>query len=107
MKNWKGELDALVAETMAFVKAVLPAASTETLSAADIAPTDAGKVVASPEIASPTSEPSDLGEQSTASERAEIERRLANFKAHQDRWTKEREEYANSVLDRIKPRKPN
>ncbi len=86
MHDWKSELDALVAETTAFAKSL--------------------KV----EIEGPRSLPKEAIERSGlsapdygGSEREEIKKRVESFKAHQKRFMREREEFANSLLRRIRP----
>ncbi|MFB6451152.1 hypothetical protein [Bradyrhizobium tunisiense] len=86
MHDWKSELDALVAETMAFAKSL--------------------KV----EIERPRPHPKVVDERVGlslpdygASERDEIRKRVECFKAHQERFMREREEYADSLLRRIRP----
>ncbi|MGY8639166.1 hypothetical protein RAD15_42570 [Bradyrhizobium sp. 14AA] len=86
MHDWKSELDALVAETMAFAKSL--------------------KV----EIERPRPQPKEVDERDGlsvpdygASERDEIRKRVESFKAHQERFMCEREEYADSLLRRIRP----
>ncbi|MDA9448265.1 hypothetical protein XI01_16335 [Bradyrhizobium sp. CCBAU 21360] len=86
MHDWKSELDALVAETMAFARAM--------------------KV----EIEQPTSQRKEIVERGDlgmpdhgGSERDEIRKRVESFKAHQERFIREREEYADSLLRRIGP----
>jgi hypothetical protein len=81
MNNWKTDLDALVEETMAFTKGVrvqlpLPRAVVEPnrLPAVNL----------------------------NNSERDEIRQRVANFKAHQERFAREREDYAASLLERMR-----
>jgi hypothetical protein len=81
MNNWKTDLDALVEETMAFAKGVrvqlpLPRAVVEPnrLPAVNL----------------------------NNSERDEIRQRVANFKAHQERFAREREDYAASLLERMR-----
>ena len=74
MNNWKTDLDALVEETMAFTKGVrvqlpMPRAVVE-----------------------PNWMPLNN------SERDEIRQRVANFKAHQERFAREREDFAASLL---------
>ena len=113
MSNWKTELDAFVRETMAFVEAVRPQRpiSTETIVTPRQLPLDmpehfqqpAPTVSEHPHAVSnetaeqPRLEPMKWG----GSEREEIRRRVANFKAHQQRFTKEREDYAASTLIRV------
>ncbi|MHB0772900.1 hypothetical protein ACYCVF_31920 [Bradyrhizobium sp. 1.29L] len=83
MHDWKSELDALVAETTAFARSL--------------------KVDEQPQ-------PKKVAEQVTpsvpdygGSERDEIRKRVETFQAHQERFMREREEYADSLLRRIKP----
>lgn len=83
MHDWKSELDALVAETTAFARSL--------------------KVDERPQ-------PKEVVEQDTASvpvyggsERDEIRKRVESFQAHQERFMREREEFADSLLRRIKP----
>jgi len=86
MHDWKSELDALVAETMAFARSL--------------------KV----EIEPPRPEPKEALERGGlsvpdhgGSERDEIRKRVESFKAHQERFLRERAEYADSLLRRIRP----
>jgi hypothetical protein len=93
MKDWKKELDAFVAETVAFVKAVNPAP-------ANCAPATTSK--REPPATSVTSS-APLREKAlvapwAAKEREEIRRRLADFKAHQERLMRERDEFAKTML---------
>jgi len=81
MNNWKTDLDALVEETMAFTRGVrvqlpMPRAVVEPnrLPAVNL----------------------------NNSERDEIRQRVANFKAHQERFAREREDYAASLLERMR-----
>jgi hypothetical protein len=80
MADWKADLDAFVNETMAFAKGIsherpLPREMVERFGL----------------------KPMDWG----GPEREEISRRVANFKAHQQRFMTERENYAASVLKRM------
>lgn len=84
MNDWKSELDVLVAETMAF---------TNSLKVVVNAPQSL------PEHAVERDGLSTLG----GSEREEIKKRVESFKAHQERFTREREQYANSLLGRLRP----
>lgn len=86
MYDWKSELDALVAETMAFTRSL--------------------KV----EIERPRPQPKEVAERVEysepdygGSERDQIRKRVESFKAHQERFMREREEYADSLLRRIRP----
>jgi hypothetical protein len=80
MINWKADLDSLVDETMAFVKSV-------------------GVEPPAPRIiVEPNRMPSVNW---MSSEREEIGQRVANFKAHQQRFMREREDYAASEWKRM------
>jgi len=90
MSDWKAELDALVSETMDFarnLRSQLPVS------------------IASPEPIRPEPvklEPMNWG----GSEREEIQRRVANFKAHQQHHTRQREDYAASEWKRMLASRP-
>jgi hypothetical protein len=80
MADWKADLDAIVNETMALAKGIsherpLPREMVERVG---LKPLDWG-----------------------GPEREEISRRVANFKAHQQRFIRDREDYAASVLKRM------
>jgi hypothetical protein len=80
MADWKSDFDALVNETIAFAKGIsherpLPREVVERVGP----------------------KPMDWG----GPEREEISRRVVNFKAHQQRFIREREDYAASVLKRM------
>ena len=111
MSNWKAERDALVSETMAFVEAVRSQRPISTEAVAPIqlplgvpvqfqlpAPTvsEHAQVVSDETAEQPRLEPMKWG----GSEREEIGKRVATFKAHQLRFTQEREHYALSTLMR-------
>ena len=86
MRDWKSELDALVAETTAFTRSLKK------------------------DIEHPRPQPQAVPKRDGlsvpvhgASERDEITKRVESFKAHQERFMREREEYADSLLRRIRP----
>lgn len=80
MTNWKADIDALIDETMAFAKRI------------DVAPPMPRTIV----------EPNRMPFVNwLSSEREEIGQRVANFKAHQQRFMRERENYAASIWKRI------
>jgi hypothetical protein len=83
MVDWKADLDSLVQDTKAFVQRVHQEAP---LSGTIVEP---GR--------KPTSE-------WAKSEREEIRRRVANFKAHQERFMREREDHAAAELKRMRDR---
>ena len=80
MLDWKVSLDTLIEETMAFAKSVR---------AESMMP----RTVVEPYVAPPVNW--------TGSEREEIARRVANFKVHQQRFMREREDYAASEFKRM------
>jgi hypothetical protein len=81
MTNWQADLDALVKETMALTKSVRVEPPTP------------------PAVVEPNRMPSvNLNN----SERVEIRKRIANFKAHQERFAREREDFAASLLKRMR-----
>jgi hypothetical protein len=84
MTNWQADLDALVQETMTFTKGVR------------VDPPMPRVVVEPNRI--PPAKPANLNN----SERDEIRQRVANFKAHQERFAREREDFAASLLKRIR-----
>ena len=111
MSNWKAERDALVSETMAFVEAVRSQRPISTEAVAPIqlplgvpvqfqqpAPTvsEHAHVVSDETAEQPRLEPMKWG----GSEREEIRKRVAAFKAHQQCFTQERD-YALSTLMRV------
>ncbi len=88
--TWQAELNALIEETMALVK---------TVDGAHVKPVVPLKLVerAHAESARPVRvEP--MAWPSAASERDEITRRVANFKAVQERMQREREDYCERTL---------
>ena len=97
MMNLKQELDALIESTMAFASDVkrrepvpdLPVS----LRMAEQALADTSKPIPAPNTITPTDWP--------ASERDEIRQRVSNFKAHQEKMTREREDYYLQVKARM------
>jgi len=80
MADWKTELDALVEETTAFAKSLR------------VEP-PMPRTIVEPNRMPPVSR--------IVSEREEIRQRVANFKAHQQRFISEREDYAASESKRM------
>ena len=97
MEKWKSDLDALVNDTMAMVAAAQANGSVSGFAVAQMSST--------PEPLGATELPShvrvDDARWTANSEREEIRKRVASFKAHQEQWIRERENYANSILKRI------
>jgi hypothetical protein len=95
MSDWKAELDALLSETMDFTRSLRTQ-----LSAASERPKPSLPRPARPEPAS--REPVKLEPiQWGGSERAEIQRRVAEFKAHQLQQIRQREDYAAAQWKRM------
>jgi len=80
MADWKTELDSLVKETMAFAKSVRVEPSMP-------------RTVVEPNRMPPVNW--------MESEREDIRQCVANFKAHQQRFIREREDYAASEWNRM------
>jgi hypothetical protein len=97
MMNLQQELDALIESTMAFandLKRRQPIRETPgALRSAQQALADTSKPIPPPITIAPTVWP--------ASERDEIRQRVSNFKAHQEKVTREREEYYLQVKARM------
>ncbi len=86
MGHWKAELDALVAETRSFTSAIH-----EELARPAPQPKESIERIGL--------KPLDYG----GSERDEILKRVQNFRTHQQRFIQEREEFAASMLFKLKP----
>jgi hypothetical protein len=86
MDDWQAELEELFKQSTNFVKSV--ALKIEV-------PRVRSRAIVEPVIAPPVAKV-------TSSEREEIAKRVASFRAHQQRAIREREEYAASVLVRLK-----
>ncbi len=86
--DWKLELDALIESTMAFANDVKRRSIPDIALAhriAEQALADTSKPIPLPATITPMTWP--------ASERDEIRQRVSNFKAHQEKMTREREDY--------------
>jgi len=102
MMNLQQELDALIESTIAFANSVkrrqpvadLPVA----LRVAEQALADTSKPITARATVAPTVWP--------ASERDEIRQRVRNFKAHQEKMAREREDYYLQVKARMLARVP-
>ena len=86
MKWWMRERDQLIEQTLAFVEGVTAARPVR------------AEPLPKPESSKPVEAAKPIAVASMASERAEIERRVANFKAHQQKFQREREEHYDAVL---------
>ena len=81
MTNWEAELDALMRDTMRLTKG------------AGVEPVIPRAVIAPHRMSLVTL---------NSSERDQIRRRVANFKAHQERFAREREDFAASLLKEMR-----
>jgi hypothetical protein len=99
VKDWRNELDALVSETMAFVKAVTPDAAVSVVPLGDDQTVPTTPTQPLDTAAAPLQEAA-VG--SAEDEREQIRQRLADFKALQQRWIREREEFAQSMLSKAR-----
>jgi hypothetical protein len=121
--KWIRERDALIAQTLAFVQSVTgrtaeirppeaPAAapdlsatlvsvrSVEITTVRSVAATLAGPVELEPQ---PPPQPVQLAPSTPRGEvRSEIQARIANFRKHQERFEREREEYCAATLTRLR-----
>jgi hypothetical protein len=103
MKLWMRERDQLIEQTMAFVQGVAAAKPARTVTAGP----------AQPELAQPVAQagPAEsprlagialMGLAPMASERAEIERRVANFKAQQQKFQRAREAHYDAIFSKAR-----
>ena len=106
MKSWMEERDLLIAQTMAFVDEV--AASQTTPVTAQIAAAPIVQVqaehpipVESEQVAAQVGPIATLKPLPAIDERAEIQKRVASFKAHQVRLIQERDQFFRSVMTKI------
>lgn len=102
MKWWMRERDQLIEQTLAFVEGVAAARPVR----ADVAAPAQAEPPKPVEPAKSVEKP--MGPAFMASERAEIERRVANFKAHQQKFQREREAHYNATFakTRVTPGNP-
>jgi hypothetical protein len=100
MKLWMRERDQLIEQTLAFVEGVAAAKPARAPAAAGPALAQPAKPVAQAAPAEP-SKPEKLpamGLPAIASERAEIERRVAKFKAQQQKFQRAREAHYDAIF---------
>jgi hypothetical protein len=103
MKLWMRERDQLIEQTMAFVQGV---AAAKPVRAAVVGPVRAEP--AKPAAQAGTAEPSRpekfgaIGLVTMASERAEIERRVAKFKAQQQKFQRAREDHYDAIFSKAR-----
>ena len=103
MKLWMRERDQLIEQTMAFVQGVAAAKPARVASTAP-AQAEPAKPVAQAALAEPP-RPAGIaliGLTPLASERAEIERRVANFKAQQQKFQRAREADYDAIFSKAR-----
>jgi hypothetical protein len=93
MAGWKADLKALVQEARALAKSRVELAAPRALFEAPVP-----RTIIEPSRLPPVSLPK--------SERDEIRERVSNFKAHQERFAREREEFATSLTKRMLEQRP-
>ena len=119
--SWKQERDALIAQTMAFVQSVTGKKEETDRLNGGFAPVPAAELPAeldlalkpAPKPAAPI-EPLRIAERPTAAAppavrpftpgemAGEIRARVASFRAHQERFNREREQYFSATLERLR-----
>ena len=108
--SWKQERDGLIAQTLAFVQSVTGRRDDEVASGTAVAPTpnvEPAAQVAKPSVANaadlPSPPPPTTRRPIVQTELAnEIRARIASFRAHQERFNREREEYFAATLARLR-----
>jgi hypothetical protein len=98
MKLWMRERDQLIEQTLAFVEGVA-AARPMRAGAADPVRTEPSRPVEPPRIALPTKP---AAPEFMASERAEIQQRVANFKAQQQKFQRAREADYDAIFSKTR-----
>jgi hypothetical protein len=110
--KWIRERDALIAQTMAFVQSVTgkkddlhpPEIPTAAVAASvQIVPVNT-PVAIEPLQSAPPTQPSPVSPPRAASHdvRTEMHARIANFRKHQERFEREREEYCAATLTKLR-----
>jgi hypothetical protein len=94
MSSWRNDLDALVQESMAFVRCAQPSVAEPAV--------ESVLVVVEQALTEPPPRASPAPMTWPLSEREEIKRRVANFKDHQLRMQSEREDYYLKTMSRTR-----
>jgi hypothetical protein len=108
--KWISERDALIAQTLAFVQSVTGRKADFPLPdlSAPVSPAVTAEVAAiqtglGPSPALPQPEPVNILSPGASSDvRSEIQARIANFRKHQERFEREREEYCAATLGKLR-----
>ncbi|OAF05995.1 hypothetical protein AYJ54_20070 [Bradyrhizobium centrolobii] len=111
--KWIRERDALIAQTLAFVQSVTgwtgdprapdaPAPMPDSAETTSVRPIEiASEVEAPPAI--PPPQPFQVASPRTGGDlRSEMQDRIANFRRHQERFEREREEYCTATLTKLR-----
>lgn len=122
--KWIAERDALIAQTMAFVQSVTgKTGGTRQADAPAAAPTVPVEIVTAPAPEAvpvvtqrpplPQPQPVQVPPRTGEDFRTEMQARIANFRKHQERFEREREEYCAATLTKLRaairdvsPRRP-
>src|ERR1700709_557277 len=111
--DWKKERDLLIAQTMAFVQAVSKKPDMEQTAEVALSVAAPNVAAARVDVTERAAEIADTSEQTriiqipqtiAPSARTEIQDRIANFRAPQQRFDREREEYFSATLARLRAR---
>jgi len=106
--NWIRERDALIAQTLAFVQSVTgrkddllrPGAPSATV---EVVAVEAAMVEIEAPQPPPRPQPTQLSPQRAIGDfRTEMQARIANFRKHQERFEREREEYCADTLTKLR-----
>lgn len=110
--KWIRERDALIAQTLAFVQSVSgrkddfrqpDTAAAAPVLAAEIVSVQAVTVAFEPRQAAPPPQPLPVPPSRVAGDvRSEMQARIANFRKHQERFEREREEYCAATLTKLR-----
>ncbi|MDF0494889.1 hypothetical protein [Bradyrhizobium yuanmingense] len=109
--KWIRERDALIAQTLAFVQSVTgrkddvlqpEAPALGPAVAMEIATVEAVTVEIEPPPAPLPPRPAPLPPRTSGDFRAEMQARIANFRKHQERFEREREEYCAATLTKLR-----
>ena len=109
--SWKQERDGLIAQTLAFVQSVTGRRDDETASKTNVPPTpdtEPAVLAAKPSVPNATpdlpSPPPPIARRPIVQTELanEIRARIASFRAHQERFNREREEYFAATLARLR-----
>jgi hypothetical protein len=109
--KWIRERDALIAQTMAFVQSVTgkkddllqpDAPSDSSTATVEVVAVEAVMVEVEAPAPPPQPQPIQLSPRTTSDFRTEMQARIANFRKHQERFEREREEYCAETLTKLR-----